>query len=86
MSKTISYLRCFGIKSVMAMGTRKTQEPQEGLWYRSEVAEALRHPFYRKLEGMLKEAASTSFANKNVSVITRTEWADHRWLSACTSG
>jgi transposase len=63
-SKTISYLRCFGIKSVMAMGTRKSRERQEGLWYRSEVAEAPGHPFYRKLEGMLKQAGFDKFCER----------------------
>jgi transposase len=45
----------------MAMGTKKGRERQEELWYRSEVAEAPGHPFYRKLEGMLKEAAFDEF-------------------------
>ena len=61
MSKIISYLRCFRIKSVMAMGPRKSRERLEELWYRSEGAEAPGHPFYRKLEGMLKQAAFDKF-------------------------
>jgi transposase len=48
----------------MAMGTRKSRERQEGLWYRSEVAEAPGHPFYRKLEGMLKQAGFDKFCER----------------------
>jgi transposase len=45
----------------MAMGTRKGRERQEEIWYRSEVAEAPGHPFYRKLEAKLKEAGFDGF-------------------------
>jgi hypothetical protein len=45
----------------MAMGPRKSRERLEELWYRSEGAEAPGHPFYRKLEGMLKQAAFDKF-------------------------
>lgn len=40
----------------MAMGTRKQRERQEGLWYRSELAEAPGHPFYQRLKRVLDEA------------------------------
>jgi transposase len=63
-SKIISYLKCFGVKLVMAMGTKKHRERQEELWYRSEVAEAPGHPFYRKLEGMLKQAGFDQFCER----------------------
>jgi transposase len=48
----------------MAMGTRKGRERQEEFWYRSEVAEAPGHPFYRKLEAMLKEAGFDEFCER----------------------
>jgi transposase len=48
----------------MAMGTRKSRERQEVLWYRSEVAEAPGHPFYRKLEEMLKQAGFDKFCER----------------------
>jgi transposase len=48
----------------MAMGTKKGRERQEEFWYRSEVAEAPGHPFYRKLEGMLKQAGFDEFCER----------------------
>ena len=38
------------------MGTRKQRERQEPLWYRSELAEAPGHPFYRRLNRVLEQA------------------------------
>ena len=38
------------------MGTRKQQEHQEPLWYRTELAEAPGHPFYRRLNQVLEKA------------------------------
>ena len=61
MSKIISILECFGLKSDMAMGTKKGRERQEDFWYRSDLAEAPGHPFYRKLEEKLKQAAFDEF-------------------------
>lgn len=46
------------------MGTRKGRERQEEIWYRSEVAEAPGHPFYRKLEAKLKEAGFDKFCEQ----------------------
>ena len=43
------------------MGTRKSRERQEEFWYRSELAEAPGHPFYRKLEETLKQAGFDEF-------------------------
>src|SRR6266852_9073298 len=40
----------------MAMGTRKQRERQEPLWYRTELAEAPGHPFYRRLNQVLEKA------------------------------
>src|SRR5260370_1294604 len=40
----------------MAMGTRKQRERQEPLWYRTELAEAPGHPFYRRLNQVLGKA------------------------------
>ena len=48
----------------MAMGTRKGRERQEEFWYRSEVAEAPGHPFYRKLEEKLKQAGFDEFCER----------------------
>jgi transposase len=48
----------------MAMGTRKGRERQEEIWYRSELAEAPGHPFYRRLEGKLKEAGFDKFCEE----------------------
>jgi transposase len=48
----------------MAMGTRRGRERQEEIWYRSEVAEAPGHPFYRKLEAKLKEAGFDRFCEE----------------------
>jgi hypothetical protein len=62
----------------MAMGTKKGRERQEEFWYRSEVAEAPGHPFYRKLEGMLKQAGLDEFCEGNASATTPMAWADHR--------
>jgi transposase len=62
--KIISHLKCFGVKLVMAMGTKKHRERQEELWYRTEVAEAPGHPFYRKLDGMLKRAGFDQFCER----------------------
>ena len=46
------------------MGTKKGRERQEGFWYRSEVAEAPGHPFYRKLEEKLKQAGFDEFCER----------------------
>ena len=48
----------------MAMGTRKGRERQEEIWYRSELAEAPGHPFYRRLEAKLKEAGFDRFSEQ----------------------
>ena len=48
----------------MAMGTKKGRERQEEFWYRSEVAEAPGHPFYRKLEEKLKQAGFDEFCER----------------------
>jgi transposase len=48
----------------MAMGTRKGRERQEEIWYRSELAKAPGHPFYRRLEAKLKEAGFDRFCEQ----------------------
>lgn len=48
----------------MAMGTRKGRERQEEIWYRSELAEAPGHPFYRKLEEKLKQTGFDEFCEE----------------------
>ena len=45
----------------MAMGTRRQRQRQEELWYRRDIAEASRHPFYRRLNGVLDEAGFDDF-------------------------
>jgi transposase len=45
----------------MAMGTRKERERQEGLWYEAELATAPGHPFYKRLNEVLDQAAFDSF-------------------------
>jgi len=45
----------------MAMGTRKERERQEGLWYQAELATAPGHPFYKRLNEVLDQAAFDSF-------------------------
>jgi len=40
----------------MAMGTRRHQLRQEGLWYGSELPEAPGHPFYQRLNQVLDKA------------------------------
>src|SRR4030095_6451237 len=48
----------------MAMGRRKHRERQEALWYRTELAEAPGHPFYRKLEEKLKQSGFDEFCEE----------------------
>jgi hypothetical protein len=70
----------------MAMGTRKGRERQEEFWYRSEVAEAPGHPFYRKLEEKLKQASFDEFCERECQGHYADGVVDRRWLRACTSG
>ena len=46
------------------MGTRKHRQRQELLWYRSELAEAPGHPFYRKLNHVLQAAGFDAFCEQ----------------------
>jgi transposase len=48
----------------MAMGTKKGRERQEALWYRTELAEAPGHPFYRKLDQKLKQSGFDEFCER----------------------
>jgi hypothetical protein len=45
----------------MAMGTRRQRQRQERLWYRRDLAEAPRHPFYRRLNQVLEQAGFDEF-------------------------
>src|ERR1700693_540374 len=45
----------------MAMGTRRQRQRQEVLWYRRDLAEAPGHPFYRRLNEVLDQAAFDEF-------------------------
>ena len=45
----------------MAMGTRKKQQRQEGLWYGGELPTAPGHPFYRRLNEVLDNAKFDPF-------------------------
>jgi hypothetical protein len=38
----------------MAMGLRRQRQRQEELWYSRDLAEALGHPFYRRLNHRLE--------------------------------
>ena len=40
----------------MAMGTRKSWQRREPLWYESELPEAPGHPFYGRLNELLEHA------------------------------
>jgi len=48
----------------MAMGTRKTRERQEPLWYRNELPEAPGHPFYKRLNEVLERAQCDGFCEQ----------------------
>jgi len=48
----------------MAMGSRKTRERQEPLWYRSELPEAPGHPFYKRLNEVLERAQFDGFCEQ----------------------
>ena len=46
------------------MGTRRARQKQEELFYASERAEGPGHPFYERLEGVLKEAGFDAFCEE----------------------
>ena len=48
----------------MAMGTRRSREKQEELFYASERAEAPGHPFYQRLNRVLNEAGFDAFCEE----------------------
>jgi transposase len=48
----------------MAMGTRRSRQRQEELFYASERAEAPGHPFYQRLNGVLGEAGFDAFCEE----------------------
>jgi hypothetical protein len=45
----------------MAMGTRKQRQPREELWYRRDLVEAPGHPFYRRLNEVLRQPGFDEF-------------------------
>ena len=49
----------------MAMGTRKHRERQAGLWYETELPTAPGHPFYKRLNEVLDNAAFDTFCESN---------------------
>jgi transposase len=49
----------------MAMGTRKHRERQEGLWYETELPTAPGHPFYKRFNEVLDNAAFDTFCESN---------------------
>lgn len=49
----------------MAMGTRKTRERQETLWYGSELPRAPGHPFYKRLNEVLEKAGFDRFCENS---------------------
>jgi transposase len=48
----------------MAMGTKRARKKQEELFYASERAEALGHPFYERLNAVLNEAGFDAFCEE----------------------
>src|SRR6266545_5382275 len=48
----------------MAMGTRKHRERQEPLWYRSELPDGPRHPFYKRLNEVRERAPFDGFCEQ----------------------
>jgi transposase len=49
----------------MAMGTRKSRERQEALWYGGELPGAPGHPFYRRLNDILEKAGFDRFCERS---------------------
>jgi transposase len=49
----------------MAMGTRKSRERQEALWYGGELPAAPGHPFYNRLNKVLEQAGFDRFCEKS---------------------
>ncbi len=49
----------------MAMGTRKSRERQESLWYGDELPVAPGHPFYRRLNEILEKAGFDRFCEQS---------------------
>src|SRR3984885_12120971 len=49
----------------MAMGTRKHRERQAGLWYKAELPTGPGHPFYKRLNEVLDNAAFGTFCESN---------------------
>lgn len=47
------------------MGTRRSRERQEPLWYRSELPEAPGHPFYKRLNEVLERAQFDGFCEQH---------------------
>ena len=47
------------------MGTRKSRERQEPLWYRNELPEAPGHPFYKRLNEVLERAHFDEFCEQS---------------------
>ncbi len=49
----------------MAMGTRRSRERQESLWYGDELPVAPGHPFYRRLNEILEKAGFDRFCEQS---------------------
>src|SRR5437588_10593150 len=49
----------------MAMGTRKSRERQEPLWYGTELPAAPGHPFYNRLNEALEKAGFDSHCEES---------------------
>src|SRR5216683_1777693 len=50
---------------LMAMGTRKKRERQEGLWYGGELPAAPGHPFYKRLNEVLDQDGFDGFCESH---------------------
>src|SRR5713101_201429 len=65
-SKNVWRRQCFDLKiDLMAMGTRKKRERQEGLWYGGELPAAPGHPFYKRLNEVLDPAGFDGFCESH---------------------
>jgi hypothetical protein len=63
----------------MAMATRKHRERQESLWYQAELVEAPGHPFYQKLDMVLRKAGFDEFCEQ----ARRCFYADKKAVLRC---
>ena len=61
------------------MGTRKSRERQEPLWYGTELPTAPGHPFYNRLNEALDKAGFDSHCEESCAGFTTPNWDVRRW-------